>query len=226
VKRLAEGHRVTALVVDDVEQNREVLSQLLEGLGCNVSVAESGFEGLDRLKVKRPDIVFLDIRMPGVDGLETARRIMEGCGAGRPKLVAISASVLAHEKERSRSTGFDGFLGKPFRLEQVCGCLGDLLGVEFDYETEQAGEAEETGVEEFDCSMVPRAVFEELEAAAREFSVTQLKRCCDSLEKMGADQRRLSRHLHQFVDDGDLEGLSEFLDRLKTARSLKDRGGA
>ena len=215
VNRLAEGHSVTALVVDDVEQNREVLSQLLAGIGCEVSVAEDGVEALDRLREKKPEIVFLDIRMPGVDGLETARRIMEEYSTGRPKLVAISASVLAHEKERYRSTGFDAFLGKPFRLEQVCVCLGDLLGVEFEYETEHAGETAESGVDGFDRSMVPPEVFEELEAAAREFSVTQLKRCCESLEQMGADQRRLSRTLQRFVSDGDLERLSEFLDKLK-----------
>jgi CheY-like chemotaxis protein len=223
VKRLADGYCVTALVVDDVEQNREVLSQLLAGIGCEVSVAEDGFRALDQLKTIRPDIVFLDIRMPGVDGLETAKRIMEKYGGGRPKLVAISASVLAHEKESYRSTGFDAFLGKPFRLEQVCVCLGDLLGVEFEYETEHAGETAESGVDGFDRSMVPPAVFEELEAAAREFSVTRLKRCCEMLERMGGNERGLERYLRRFVDAGDLEGMSEFLRGMKENRDDRPR---
>ena len=204
VKRLATGHSARVLIVDDVRENRDVLSQLLAGIGCDVAVAEDGFKALECLRLgstghwpvpsgdspdgmaggvetkpavllpkptaavplgespseaggspalskpneyhpgalgqTRPtkpfDIAFLDVRMPGMNGDELARRIVSEWGEQRMKLVAISASVLEHERNAYMESGFGEYLGKPFRFEEVCVCLAKLLRVEFEYEAE------------------------------------------------------------------------------------------
>lgn len=133
IRGLADGHSVKALVVDDIRQNREVLSQLLEGVGCHVIAVDSGLQTLESVRAEMPDVVFLDIRMPEIDGIEVAKRIFEEYGRGKTKLLAISASVLTREQRDYMETGFDAFLGKPFRIEEVCACLQKLLTVEFDY---------------------------------------------------------------------------------------------
>ena len=75
VTRLAKGCVVKALVVDDVRENREVISQMLTSLGCEVVTAESGERAVEVELAARPDIVFMDIRLPGIDGVEATRRI-------------------------------------------------------------------------------------------------------------------------------------------------------
>ena len=82
-----------------------------KSIGCGVRVVESGEQALKEIQSERPDIVFLDIRMPGMDGMETARRMRtfrESKESEIPKLVAISASVLAHEQQRYFAAGFRG----------------------------------------------------------------------------------------------------------------------
>ena len=132
--RLLEAYSVNALIVDDIEQNREVLHQTLASLGCRVLVAESGEQALELLSFFIPDIVFTDVRMPGMDGFELRTRILEQFGVDRLKVVAISASVLAHEQQQYLQVGFHDFISKPFRVAEITACLTRLLAVRFEYE--------------------------------------------------------------------------------------------
>jgi len=75
--RLAAPHRVRALVVDDVEDNREVLSGLLERAGVEVTMASSGAVALQLIAQQIPDIIFMDVRMPVMDGLTAVRQLRE-----------------------------------------------------------------------------------------------------------------------------------------------------
>jgi len=119
VTRLAPGVSVRALVADDVADNRDILRQLLEGLGVEVELAADGQQALDALVAGLPDIVFMDVRMPVLDGMEAVRRIRAREDWQGLKVVAVSASVLAHERQDFLEAGFDEFLDKPFRFGQV-----------------------------------------------------------------------------------------------------------
>ena len=135
--RLAPGCSAHALVVDDVEANRDILVHLLTGLGLDVSVAADGESGL-LLADSDPDIAFIDIRMPGMNGIEFLHALNQRAGSA-PKAVAVSASALAHQQREFRDAGFDAFVGKPFQRQEICGCLGDLLGVSFELLPERPG---------------------------------------------------------------------------------------
>lgn len=134
---LAAGVRVRALVVDDIEENREVLRRMLSSLGCEVVTASAGRRGLELARQGESDIVYLDIRMPDLDGLSVALAIREsfrgqGGKSKPPLLVALSASALAHEQERYRQAGFSDFLSKPVRWEALGRSLARLEGVRFE----------------------------------------------------------------------------------------------
>ena len=116
VVRLSPGSRVNVLVVDDNANNRDVLSQLLAGIGCRVRRAESAMEAFDRVQEERPDLIFMDIRMPGMNGADATRRIIAEHGKDAIKVVAITASVLEHERAGHMAAGFHTFLSKPFRF--------------------------------------------------------------------------------------------------------------
>jgi two-component system sensor histidine kinase/response regulator len=117
---------VRVLVAEDHEVNRELARLLLERCGCEVVTAADGAEALVAASAAPFDLIFLDLQMPVLNGLEAARRIRR---AGvRAPLVAMSASVLSQEREQCRKAGMSEFLPKPFRRSDVQGLLGRLLG--------------------------------------------------------------------------------------------------
>jgi len=133
VKHLAEGVRVRALVVDDIAENRSILSIMLGQIGCEVVLAESGRQALEVIRISQPRIVFMDIRLLGLDGMEVIRRIVEEFNSSGLKIIATSASALAQDGEQCLKVGCDDFVAKPFRAERIYQCLKQLPEVSFVY---------------------------------------------------------------------------------------------
>ncbi|MFH1498335.1 MAG: CHASE domain-containing protein [Verrucomicrobiota bacterium] len=127
-RRLAPGVNVRALVVDDVPVNRELLAEVLGSLGCEVRAVPGGGEAINALREAPADIVFMDVRMSGLDGIETARVLRRAEGT-RPRLVRYATGAFAHDRAEAAAAGFDDHLPKPFRFEQVADCLRALPGV-------------------------------------------------------------------------------------------------
>ena len=211
VKSLAAGTTLKVLIVDDVEQNRDVLSELLRGVGCQVEAVEGGHQALARLQSGVPDVVFMDIRMPEMEGTEAAKRIIDEYGAGKVKLVAISASVLRHEQESYRESGFDAFISKPFRLEEVCEVLGRLLTVAFEYE--EASGSDETGQSVCDpaTASIPTELLERMKTSAELYRTTELRKEIEALRQAHPDQTASADHLERLNDTGAMEAILDFL---------------
>lgn len=110
------------LVVDDNSVNRRILARQLELAGASTDVAAGGAEALEMLRARRYDLVLADLQMPDMDGFEMARRIRAGetaDGRARLPILAITASTLEDEEQRSRAAGMDGFITKPVGIEQL-----------------------------------------------------------------------------------------------------------
>ncbi|HEY6066575.1 MAG TPA: MASE1 domain-containing protein [Thermoanaerobaculia bacterium] len=101
------------LVVDDNSDAREALRFLLEDEGHHVRTAADGPDALAEALAFRPDVVFLDIGLPGMDGYEVARRLRTQPGSESARIVAVSGYGQAEDRERSRAAGFDDHLLKP-----------------------------------------------------------------------------------------------------------------
>jgi signal transduction histidine kinase/CheY-like chemotaxis protein/HAMP domain-containing protein len=135
VLRLEPGQRpATMLVVDDQPENRDLLAQLLASVGFQVRSAGDGVEALELWERHRPDLVWMDLRMPRMSGFE-ALQVLRGKELEQDLphtfVVAISASVIDLDRETLRKSGFDDFLGKPFRETQLFEVAGRLLGLRF-----------------------------------------------------------------------------------------------
>ncbi|MHC1769125.1 MAG: two-component regulator propeller domain-containing protein [Verrucomicrobiia bacterium] len=229
VRRLSQQCRLRALVVDDVAQNLDVLSRLLAGIGCEVKVASSGMEALERLRAELPDIVFLDIRMPGMDGLETVRWILQEFRETRPRIVAISASALAHEQARYLGMGFDAFLAKPFHFDEVCDRLATLLGVTFEYDERAASVPVADDLKNLNLAAVeiPGELVNRLAEAAARYSTTRLNHCLAELERTGTAGARIAAYLRTRVKANDMEGIESFLatvGKVQNDAEAKERG--
>jgi len=116
------------LVVDDIHDNADMLATLIRSNGHDVRVAYDGAEALAALTSYRPDVAVLDLGMPGLDGLETCRRI-RSTPAGRDVcLIALTGWGQADDRSRTRDAGFDAHLVKPVDPEVLLHTIAELLG--------------------------------------------------------------------------------------------------
>jgi signal transduction histidine kinase/DNA-binding NarL/FixJ family response regulator len=169
------GRRRRVLVVDDVATNRHVLRDLLGPLGFEVSEAASGVEALALAPGLQPDLVLLDLRLPGIDGFELARRLRErtrGAG-GVTKLIAMSASVLSFNRADAFAAGCDDFLPKPFREDDLLARLG--LALQLEWLGEEATAPAGSRAPFSTATQLPPDTIAELLACARRGEIGQLR---------------------------------------------------
>ena len=105
--------RVKALVIEDNRDAAESLSMLLDQIGCDADIAYSGAEGIDAALASRPDIVFCDIGLPGLDGYAVARRLRAEEWGSRVTLVAVTGFGREEDRRRAEGAGFDMHFVKP-----------------------------------------------------------------------------------------------------------------
>ncbi len=136
--RLVPGQpRRTCLVVDDSLDNRLLMRSYHEELGLDCLLADSGRQGVELCTRQLPDFIWMDIRMSGMDGIQTMQAIKALPGTEKLPIVAVTASVFADDKARLESAGFSAVLFKPVAIEQLARCLERFLALRF-----QHGEAE------------------------------------------------------------------------------------
>ena len=116
---LVEGRAPTVLVVDDNLQNREVAEGNLIGAGYAVIQAEGGAEALALLTARRPDLVLLDVLMPGMDGYETCRRLRAMPALAHVPVVFLTARKSSADVRAGLEAGGDDFIVKPFDPDKL-----------------------------------------------------------------------------------------------------------
>ena len=110
------------LLIEDDADAREVLQLSLEAEGQPVEVAANGAEGLALAAASRPDVVFLDLRLPGLDGFEVARRLREMLGPDA-RIFALTGFDRAEDRRATAAAGFDGHLTKPIGADTILAVL-------------------------------------------------------------------------------------------------------
>ena len=122
------------LIVDDKPLNRQLLVKLLSPLGFELREANNGKEAVDIFMEWEPHLIWMDMRMPVMDGYEATKQIKTTTGGQATAIVALTASVLEEERAVILSAGCDDFMRKPFREEDIFGAMGKHLGVRYIYE--------------------------------------------------------------------------------------------
>jgi len=104
------------LVVEDNPVNLELVSALLEEHACETLVATTGDVALDLLRQSRPNLILVDVQLPGMSGYQVTRRIKADPALADIPVVALTAHAMAHEDVRARDAGCDAFLTKPIDI--------------------------------------------------------------------------------------------------------------
>ena len=115
------------LVADDDEDVLQLVAAVLEEEGYEIETARDGLEALDRLSTRRPDLALLDVRMPGVDGVELSRRIRRNPLTRDVPVILLSALVHAKYVARGFAAGATDYIRKPFSPHELIARVGATL---------------------------------------------------------------------------------------------------
>ena len=123
------------LVVEDNERNLKLLRDVLEYAGYDVRVARTAEDGITLAVKEPPDLVLMDLQLPGIDGTEALRRLRENPRTADIPVVAVTAQAMKQDRERALEAGFNGYVTKPISVrafpDQVRGFLsGGAEGTE------------------------------------------------------------------------------------------------
>jgi CheY-like chemotaxis protein len=112
---------VRILVTEDNVVNQKLIKRMLVNLGCEAEIAGGGEECLERCAATPFDLIFMDIQMPGMDGLETTQHLRER--GDRAWIVALTAHVMADQRDQCLEAGMNDFLAKPIRQDALTAVL-------------------------------------------------------------------------------------------------------
>jgi CheY-like chemotaxis protein len=128
----ANQEKYRILIVEDRLENRQVLCKLLEPIGFEVKVAENGLEGIKVWEDWSPHLIWMDMRMPVMDGYEATRNIKARDSS--TVIIALTASAFEEERSQVIAAGCHDFVRKPFQTEVIFAKMGEYLGVQYIYE--------------------------------------------------------------------------------------------
>ncbi len=119
-EKLAQTHPLNILVAEDDETNQELANLLFSRLGYKPDIVSNGKEAIEAVTARPYDVVFMDVYMPEMDGLEATRSIIKRSQSHtRPRIIAMTASVTPHDRLRCEEANMDGFLSKPIDVERL-----------------------------------------------------------------------------------------------------------
>jgi PAS domain S-box-containing protein len=165
------------LVVDDNADNRLLLVNMLTRVGFNVRTAENGQEAINQFEQWHPHLIWMDMRMPVMDGYQATAKIRQLEGGKTVKIISISASAFKEQYEDMIKAGCDAVLPKPSQSSEIFGILANCLGVKFIYQdAESAASPPPIALTADMLHALPLALRQQLLAAALNLDVEETDR--------------------------------------------------
>jgi adenylate cyclase len=208
VAGIADGR---LLVVDDNENNREIVSRLLEREGYQVSTAENGALALEQIKKQPPDLVLLDVMMPVMDGIEACRRIKDDPDSRLIPVVMMTALGQVEDRVRAIQAGADDFLTKPVNGGELLARIQTSLRLKQTVDTKLE---RLKGAQEYLAHFVPRSVIRQLEENPE---APELEKTDQDMSSMFVDvtgYTKLSESMRQTTDFMIEKYFSRYLDSI------------
>jgi two-component system cell cycle response regulator DivK len=117
----------TVLIVEDNEKNMKLARDVLQAKGYQTLEAVTGEDGVKLAKERAPDLVLMDIQLPGINGIEAFRQIRADPKTAKIPVVALTASVTPTDRSQITAAGFDAFVGKPINLKEFLDTVKRLV---------------------------------------------------------------------------------------------------
>jgi len=215
VTGLAENQKqYRILIAEDKLENRLLLHKLLEPLGLEVREAVNGQEAVEQFKEWHPHLIWMDIRMPVMTGLEATRLIKETEDGTNTKIIALTAHALEEERLEILESGCDDFIRKPYRDNEIFNALSKQLGVTVHYAEDAipAAVIEEDTLDVEKLKKMPPELIKNLQEAA----ILLDDQLCQKAAGMFSDyDNELGLQLRCMIEDLNFSGILEAIDNLR-----------
>jgi signal transduction histidine kinase/ligand-binding sensor domain-containing protein/CheY-like chemotaxis protein len=175
------------LIVEDQRENWMILERLLGNVGFQTAVAESGEQGVEKFVEWQPHFIWMDLRMPVMDGLETTRRIRALPGGREVKIAAVTASTLESERSRVLAGGLDDYVRKPFQPNEIFECLTRQLGVRYRRAAPKPPSQPVSPPRTEDLAALPQALRSELREAVLSLDQEGVLSCVERISEHNAE---------------------------------------
>ncbi|QCK14781.1 PAS domain-containing hybrid sensor histidine kinase/response regulator [Mangrovivirga cuniculi] len=136
-------HPPKILLIDDNLVNRQVAGEILQKSGCEITMGDSGLKAIEYLTEDNYDILFLDIQMPDMDGIETLQELKKRDMLNETPVVAMTAYSMQDDRERFLQSGFDDYLPKPIKAKDLINKVRFLMGVDLKRDQDEIKDIEE-----------------------------------------------------------------------------------
>ncbi len=174
------------LIVEDKRENWLLLQRILEDAGFQVRIAENGAQGVEMFRTWQPHLIWMDIRLPVMGGLEATGRIRALENGRRVKIVGLTASAFIQQREEFLAAGLDDLLRKPYRREHIFDCMARHLGLQYVYkEGARVGAAEPVAALRPEVlAMLPETLRKELADALVRLDAGPIREVIDRVSKL------------------------------------------
>ncbi len=209
---LEPGQSVRVLIVEDEKENALLLQVLMERVGIEAAMAVNGAAAVEAFPDVAPDLVWMDRRMPAMDGIEATRRIRALDGGDHVVIVGVTASVFADQRASLLAAGMNAVITKPFAAQEIYGCMERLLGVRFRY-GQPVGAAPPPQVKPSaaDLARLPQSV---LDALADALTLLDPTAIAEAVEKVAAVDPVLGDSLRVVTEHLGYQSILAALDEL------------
>lgn len=196
------GKRI--LIADDNQDNRNLMRELLEDIGFETEEAIDGEQAVQLFERWKPHCILMDIAMPVMDGYEATKAIRSMTGGRNVKIVAVTASIFRKDIRKILESGMDGYLGKPFRVEDLMQIFRNILGVEYEEHIEVHNEStvcvKNNGVFEKKARNLPQEVLKAMNDLLDRGNMVEFRSYLDDVEKIDACLGKRIRELSKKYD--------------------------
>jgi CheY-like chemotaxis protein len=124
---MSERTKATIMVVEDNEPSRDALARRLERRGYAILLAMTGQDAVDTARATLPDLILMDLGLPGIDGWEATRQLKSDAATRHIPIIVLSAHAMTNDRDLSLAAGGDDFDTKPVRFDQLLGKIETLL---------------------------------------------------------------------------------------------------
>lgn len=205
-----KGGPIKVLVIDDKWENRSVLSKLLKQKGFTILEASNGQEGIEVAKSHAPDIIFMDLVMPLMDGFAATKALRAMAKFSDTVIFALSASVFEQSRQESLKVGCNEFLSKPIREPELLQALEHHAGIKWEYEEDvQPGVL--SSEDSQPMSTPPIDMLQPLYELSKKGQILEVRKKIDALEQMDPRYASFAKELKGFAQSFNMKQLSEFL---------------
>ncbi len=192
------------LIAENQRENQLLLTKLMTDLGLEVKVAQNGVECVALFRQWKPDLIFMDWRMPVMDGDEATRQIRYLPGGDQVKIVILTASALKEQEAMLRASGIDDYVSKPYRLDEIYLILEKQLGLTWLY-------ADAENVSDTAVIAPPSELLHKLYQLADLGEIFEIKDLLSRLESENETYIPFVHQLQKLVKRFDIEGIMAFL---------------